>query len=273
MKRQIRGAAFAAAPFLIASAAGAQSSSDYTSPRNAVVDAAGARKVEVEAAAGSLRVEGKAGLRQVQVTGTARSSSQQFLNRIRLIAERRGDVVFIKADIPEHDSYFRANNWAALDLVIEVPQGINADVSDGSGEARISNVGSLEAADGSGDFTVDGATGSVRVTDGSGSLKIQNVGGDVKVSDGSGEIDVRNVTGSFTVESDGSGSIHASDIRGSVIVESDGSGEIEVSKVGRDFRVDSKGSGSIDYATVSGQVVIPDRHRGRARDRDKRDER
>ena len=63
---------------------------------------AGARTVEVDAAAGSLRVEGKPGLRQVQVTGTARASSQQFLNQIKLIAERRGDVVFIKADIPDH---------------------------------------------------------------------------------------------------------------------------------------------------------------------------
>ncbi|MDQ6871303.1 MAG: hypothetical protein M3037_04750 [Gemmatimonadota bacterium] len=71
MKRQIQGAAFAAAPFLIAPAAHAQWSDAYTAPRNAVVDASGARLVEVEGAAGSLRVEGKPGLRQVQVTGTA----------------------------------------------------------------------------------------------------------------------------------------------------------------------------------------------------------
>src|SRR5215210_733791 len=121
MKRQIRGAAIAAAPFLIGSAAHAQ---DYSAPRNAVVDASGARTVEVEAAAGNLRVEGKPGLRQVQVTGTARASSQQFLNQIRLIAERRGDVVFIKADIPDGDNerFYHGNNWAALDLVIHVPQ-------------------------------------------------------------------------------------------------------------------------------------------------------
>ena len=87
MNRQFRGAAFAAAPFLIGSTAHAQNSGDYTAPRNAVVDAAGARSVEVEAGAGSLRVEGKAGLRQVQVTGTARSSSQQFLSRDQ--ADRR----------------------------------------------------------------------------------------------------------------------------------------------------------------------------------------
>lgn len=267
MNRQFRGAAFAAAPFLIASTAHAQNSGDYTSPRNAVVDAAGARTVEVEAAAGSLRVEGKAGLRQVQVTGTARSSSQQFLSRIRLIAERRGDVVFIKADIPDEDSdYSWHNNSAALDLVIEVPQGINAEVSDGSGDARVLNVGSLEASDGSGDLTIDGAAGSVRVTDGSGNLRIENVGGDVRVSDGSGEIDVRNVAGSFTVETDGSGSIIATDVRGSVVVENDGSGEIEVNKIGKDFRVENKGSGSIDYSSVTGLVDVPDRRRGR-RDR------
>jgi hypothetical protein len=272
MKRQIRGAAFAAAPFLIGSAAQAQGSGDYTAPRNAVVDASGARSVEVEAAAGTLRVEGKAGLRQVQVTGTARASSQQFLNQIKLIAERRGDVVFIKADIPDHDSGFgfRENYAAGLDLVILVPKGINADVSDGSGDTKILNVGSLEASDGSGDFSVDGATGSVRITDGSGNLTIENVGGDVTVNDGSGDIHVRNVTGSFTVESDGSGGIYATDVRGSVVVQNDGSGEIEVNKVGRDFRVQSKGSGSIDYSAVSGQVNLPERHRGRGRGNEER---
>lgn len=266
MKRQIRGAAIAAAPFLLGSAARAQGG--YTAPRHAVVDAAGARTVEVEAGAGSLRVEGKQGLRQVQVNGTARSSSQQFLNQIRLIAERRGDVVFIKADIPEEN--FRSDDddySAALDLVVEVPQGMNADISDGSGDATVIGVGALEATDGSGDFSVDGATGAVRVNDGSGNLKIENVGGDVRVTDGSGDINVRNVSGSFIVENDGSGGIYATDVRGSVTVENDGSGSIEVSKVGRDFRVESKGSGDIEYASVSGVVDIPESRRGRRRGR------
>lgn len=268
MKRQIRGAAFAAAPFLISSAAHAQYSSNaYTAPRNAVVDAAGAKRVEVEAGAGSLRVEGKAGLRQVQVTGTARSSSQQSLNQIKLIAERRGDVVFIKADMPEDNwrSGNGSNYSAALDLVIQVPQGLNAEISDGSGDAQVSNVGSLEATDGSGDFTVIGAAGTVHITDGSGNLKIENVGGDLSVNDGSGDIEVRNVSGSFTVEADGSGGIYATDVRGSVIIENDGSGGIDVKKVGKDFRVDQKGSGDIDYVDVSGKVDIRDRHRNRHR--------
>jgi hypothetical protein len=73
------------------------------------------------------------------------------------------------------------------------------------------------------------------------------------------------VTGSFTVESDGSGGIYATDVRGSVVVQNDGSGSIEVNKVGKDFRVESKGSGSIDYASVTGQIDIPERRRDRHR--------
>jgi hypothetical protein len=271
MKRKIRGAAFAAAPLLIVPAAQAQWSTPYTAPRNATVDAAGAKSVEVEAAAGELRVEGKEGLRQVQVTGTARSNSQQVLSQIKLIAERRGDVIFIKADMPDEDWRNNLDNYTAiLDLVIQVPRGIDAAVSDGSGDARITDVGSLEATDGSGNLSVVGAAGTVRITDGSGDLKIENIGGDLRVRDGSGDINARNVTGSFTVESDGSGGIYASDVRGSVIVQSDGSGDVEANKVGKDFRVESKGSGGINYSEVSGQVDIPDREHGRRRGRSER---
>jgi len=260
MKRKFRGAAFAAAPFLFGSTAYAQYGA-YTAPRNATVDASGAKAVEVQAAAGSLRVEGRAGLQQVQVTGTARASSQRLLNDIKLIAERRGDVVFIKADILDDDWQ---DSEAALDLVIAVPQGMNAEISDGSGDARVTDVGDLEANDGSGEFTVIGAR-SVRITDGSGELTIENIGGDVRVRDGSGEVNVRNVSGSFIVESDGSGGLSARDVRGSVIVESDGSGGIDVNGVGKDFRVENKGSGSIDYAQVSGTVDVPDRRDRRHR--------
>jgi len=266
MNRNVRGAAFAAAPFLLGSAAHAQWSSGYTAPRNAVVDASGARIVQVEASAGSLRVEGRAGVRQVQITGTARSSSQELLSRIKVIAERRGDVVFIKSDIPDDEwRSNRDNHSAALDLVIVVPQGMNADLADGSGDLEIVNVGSIELSDGSGEITIESAGGSVSVTDGSGQVTIDNVRGDVRVSDGSGDINVKNVSGSFTVRSDGSGGISASDIRGSVIVENDGSGDIDASKIGRDFTVESKGGGSIHYREVSGQVDIPERHRHRDR--------
>ena len=269
MKRKIRGAAIAA-PLLFGTAvAKAQSGNDFSAPRNATVDASGARIVRVEAGAGILRVEGKAGITRVQVRGTAWASSKGLLDKVKLIAERRGDEVFIKTDMPDGDySWFRSGDWSAsLDLTIEVPQGLDADIGDGSGAAVVMNVGNLEASDGSGDFEVDGAK-SVHITDGSGNLVIKNVTGSVNVRDGSGDIVARNVSGSFTVENDGSGGIFATDIKGDVVVEHDGSGEINASRVGRDLVVQSKGSGEVTYDGVTGRVDIPDTRRRSRRDRD-----
>lgn len=261
MKRKITKAAIAA-PFLFGPAlTKAQSGNNYSAPRNAVVDASGARAVRVEAGAGFLRVEGKAGITRVQVKGTAWAPTANILKDIKLIAERRGDEIFIKTDFPDGSRWSNnGNGSAALDLTIEVPQGLDAHVSDGSGEADIRNVGALEMTDGSGELQIDGAT-SVRVTDGSGSLVIKNVKGDVHVRDGSGDIEARNVAGSFTVESDGSGGIFATDIQGSVVVERDGSGEINATRVGRDLVVQSKGSGEVTYDSVKGRIDVPDRRR------------
>src|SRR5438046_9492342 len=117
MKRRMRNAAIAA-PFIFGPAAlKAQSHSDFSAPRNAVVDASGARTVRVEAGAGILRVEGKPGITQVQVKGTAWASSERILRSIKLVAERRGDEIYIKSDMPDGDfNWF--NGSAALDLII-----------------------------------------------------------------------------------------------------------------------------------------------------------
>src|SRR5829696_1912208 len=92
---------------------------DYTAPRNADVNAAGARSIRIEAAAGILKVEGRAGITQVRIRGTAVSNRRNLLGDIKLIAERRGDEVFIEADIPDNDGYWnrrRDNDQKGLDL-------------------------------------------------------------------------------------------------------------------------------------------------------------
>ena len=241
---------------------------DYTAPRDADVDARGARSIEVRAGAGSLRIEGKAGITQVQVRGTARASSRNRLADIKLIAERRGDVVYIKSDMPddENHSFFNLgrDDWnMQLDLVIEVPQSIALDVEDGSGEAKFENVGPMNLTDGSGDLTIVGVKGDLEVEDGSGNMTIENVEGRVRVSDGSGEIRAKNVVGDFIVDEDGSGNIDVAGVGGSMRVEEDGSGGIDVDRIAGDFTVDHKGGGSIRSSGVRGKIDIPDRHRRR----------
>jgi hypothetical protein len=222
-------------------------------PREATVDAAGARQVRVIARAGELKIHGREGAGGVAVKGTACSSSPDRLAEIKLIAERRGDTVYVEAAIPEDEWFGGAR---ALDLDIEVPASIALDVDDGSGSAEVRGVGSLKIEDGSGELAIDGVKGSVSVVDGSGSLEIANVGGEVRVNDGSGEIVVHDV-GSVLIDEDGSGGIRLTGVRGNATVRDDGSGSISVRDVAGDFTVNDDGSGSIDHHDVHGRVRIP----------------
>jgi len=214
----------------------------YSEDRQASVPVAGARRIDVSAAAGSLRIEGREGQRSVEIRAVARAGRRERLADIRLIAERDGDRIRIETDRSDR-SWSRDDDWVAMDLVITVP----ADLP-------------LEVRDGSGDVVIRG-TGAVAIRDGSGDLRIENVHGDVRIEDGSGGIEVRDVRGAVTVASDGSGEIELSDVTGDARVERDGSGSISVRHVGGGFYVGRKGSGSITHVDVQGSVDVPSRNR------------
>jgi len=211
---------------------------DYDAPRNATVNAAGATSVRIDARAGLLRVTGRTDLTEVRVRGTARASSRDLLDDIKVEAVRNGNQIEVRALVPEsRDSGW--NDHAVLDLVIEVPATLALDVDDTSG-----------------DLTVESINAKVRIEDSSGNIRVRDVG-DVWISDSSGGIDVRGVKGSVDIDDDSSGEIEVYDVTGSVRVGHDGSGSIDVSRVGGDFIVGRDGSGSIDYGDVKGKIDIP----------------
>jgi hypothetical protein len=265
MPSHLRDATLAIISVLVpASAVEGQWRDQVTAPRAARASAAGARMARIEARAGSLRVEGRVGLAEIQARGTARASSRGLLERIRLTAERRGDVVYVVVELPElRGDWSDDDDHASLDLIIEVPKALALDVEDRSGDLDIRGVGALDLVDHSGDATIEDVGGRLRVRDGSGDLRIRDVRGDVTLEDGSGGVYLRTIRGSVTVDRDGSGTFDAEDVTGTVRIASKGSGSVDVTRIGGDFVVDRKGTGSIRHREVRGRVDVPDRDRGR----------
>jgi hypothetical protein len=225
----------------------AQRDADYTAPRQASASAVGARRIFVAAGAGSLRIEGKRGLTEVRARGTAYASSRGVLDEIRLVAQRRGDVVELRTEIPEQQHDRSWDMWqAGIDLVVEVPDSLALDVEDGSGSLEIRNVGALEVRDGSGEMTIEHVRGALTIRDGSGTVRVDDVRGAVEVP------------------SDGSGSLEISHVAGSVHIGSKGSGPFDVDDVAGSFTVDNKGSGGVTYRNVKGAVQVPERRSGRS---------
>jgi hypothetical protein len=216
----------------------AASAQEYDAERNSTVNAGGATSIRIDARAGQLRVTGRTDLTEVRVRGTARASTRDLVDAIKLEAVRNGTQVEVRAVLPESRDW-RWDEQALLDLVIEVPAAMAVEIDDTSG-----------------DLTVESVSGKIRVEDNSGNIRVRDVG-DVWISDSSGDIEVRGVKGSVDIEDDSSGEIEVYDVIGSVRVGRDSSGSIDVSRVGGDFTVERDGSGSIDHADVKGKVDIP----------------
>lgn len=252
-------------------------SAQESAPRNAVVPLEGATLVHVRARAGSLKIQGAPEAAEVSVRGTARASHSDLLSRIQLVAERRGDSVYVEAVMPEQRGFISfGGRWSALDLEITVPTGTAVNARDGSGSVEIRGTGALRVVDGSGSLIIedvmgpvdvnDGSgelvirnvTGPLNVRDGSGSIRIEDVGHEVVLRDGSGEITIRRV-GNVRIESDGSGDISITDASGSVHIESPGSGRVSVANIGGDFTVASGRARRVSHANVRGQVNLPSR--------------
>lgn len=248
----------------------------FEAEHSAVVDAVGARLLDVVARAGELRIEGRSDLTEVRVTARACASHERLLDEIRLAAERRGDSVHVEALMPEGGGGLFRQQVARLDIEIEAPAGITADVDDTSGSLELRALGELRLNDSSGGVVVVGIAGPARIIDSSGALHIEDVAGalsiddssgaihvarvdgDVDIEDSSGEIVVREVTGAVEL-ADSSGGIEVTQIGGSVTVRADSSGSIHIRDVGGDFVLMHDSSGGVVVQDVRGTVSLPDR--------------
>ncbi|WP_394185880.1 DUF4097 family beta strand repeat-containing protein [Pseudoalteromonas tetraodonis] len=138
---------------------------------------------------------------------------------------------------------FYSGQSPSINLVVTVPNTLNLDINDGSGDIVINEMQSnIDVKDGSGSIYVKNVVGDLVLNDGSGSIDIDNVSGNVAIEDGSGEMQVTNVTGVLNVE-DGSGGITIKHINGAVTVD-DNSGDMLIEHIGSSVTIDD-GSGDI----------------------------
>ena len=233
----------------------------HSAERSANIDASGVRLLELASGSGAVKIEGKAGLTRVIIRGKACASDADRLEDVTLETDREGSTIVVRANIQDKkwsEQNWSGNAYARLDVVVEVPEALAAEIEDGSGELDLSNLGDVRIRDGSGGI-VGNDMASVHIEDGSGEIELSDIRGEVDIEDGSGEIDLTRVDGGIVIE-DGSGEITVRECKSSVRI-SDQSGSISVRDVAGYFVVDDDGAGSIDYDNVRGRVDVPRKRR------------
>ncbi|MEQ9399200.1 MAG: hypothetical protein RJQ04_08500 [Longimicrobiales bacterium] len=241
---------------------GASDDCSFAVDRTASVPVGGASGLSVSSGSGDLRVEGRAGLDEVRVVGRACASEEDWIDDLRVTLERRGDELVLTTHYPDRDGRRSRSGRtvARIDLIVEVPLGMAADIEDSSGGMIVRGTGATRIDDSSGEIVVDGIRGSLTIDDSSGGIDVRDVGGAVRIDDGSGEIEVSAVRGPVTI-ADGSGSIDVVEVDQDVVVERDGSGSISVRDIQGGFSVLRDGSGSIRHSGVAGAVDVPEKKR------------
>lgn len=233
----------------------------YEAERRVALPASAGDWLRLSAGSGELTVQGREGLTRVQAVARACASDEEALRELTLTLERNGGDVVLSAHYPDRRGW--DNDYARLDMAVEVPLHMAVDIDDSSGSMEVGGTGETRIDDSSGSILVSRVQGPLWIDDSSGEIDVRGVSGDVEIEDGSGEVDVTDVGGTVHVR-DGSGSISVFEVERDVIIDSDGSGSISVRDVRGDFRVGRDGSGGIRYSGIAGQVDIP---------RDKRDKR
>lgn len=247
---------------VVAGAASMASRADdckFTAERDAKIDAAGAKSVEITARAGSLEIEGSKDAARVEAHGRACASDQKSLDEIRIDTRREGEVLYVDVRMPEMKGKWLDDDddrYARLDVRITLPQKLAVTALDSSGEARVRNVASLNMTDSSGELRISDVAGDVTVRDSSGELSIRNVEGSVKLNDSSGDVDIAEVGRDVNVEVDSSGGLEIRQVKGNVRIEQDSSGDIRIDNVTGDVRIDSDSSGGVDVARVGGAFSL-----------------
>lgn len=231
----------------------------FTKNIDLTLDLSSSDTLAINAAAGDLNVTGVSGSDQAIINGKACASKEEWLEQSG-VSTSTGANAEINVNLPDIDGGWSmtGNNYAWIDLNIMVPENMQLEVRDSSGDMLLKNIAAVEIQDSSGDIEIEKARDTVSIRDSSGDIDIDEAGGDITIeSDSSGDINANDINGSVLVMSDSSGDIDVSNVSENVVVERDSSGDISAIDVDGDFRVLKDGSGGIRSNNVKGEIQIP----------------
>lgn len=233
---------------------------DYSKNIDQTLDLSNSEVLAVMAAAGDLRVRGVAGSSQAVIKGKVCASKEEWLDESH-VNTTGGKRAEIRVELPDYESKWSlmGNSYIYLDLELEVPDNVDLDIRDSSGDIDITGVGVLALRDSSGDIDIEDSIGPLTIEDSSGDIELNDIKRQVTIeSDSSGDIRGTDIEGTVLVVRDSSGDITFRDVGENFIVERDSSGDISATRIGGDFRVEQDGSGEISARNVEGTVDIPD---------------
>jgi len=223
------------------------------------LDLSGTDLLQIVAGAGDLEITGQPGMESAIIKATVCASEAEYSEQSGLDITS-GATARIATIMPEVEwrSGWGSSRYLYMDLEISVPDSMQLDIRDSSGDLSLRRVGSVVVQDSSGDIEVNTAV-SVEMKDSSGDIELEEISGDVVIiADSSGDIRGENIGGSVLVARDSSGDIRFRDVGADFLVERDSSGDIEAKTVAGDFSVLKDGSGTIRYSDVLGEVRIPE---------------
>jgi DUF4097 and DUF4098 domain-containing protein YvlB len=251
----------------------------FSAPRNADIDSAGLKALQLNLGSSDLDIQSVPGLTKVEVRATACASEASWLADMQVSTARSGEHASVDAKNNHNGmtfSLFGASSYAYLKLQVRVPAALAISIDSGSGDVHASSLASLDFKSGSGDLVVGDIAGPLALQLGSGDVQGHQVGsvelrrtgsGDVRVDGiqgnvsadhaGSGDLDFSHVSGSVKVGDTGSGDVTVSHVAQNVEVGSTGSGDVDAEDVGGNFTVHATGSGDVTHNGVKGKVDVP----------------
>ncbi|ADT69995.1 hypothetical protein [Pseudoalteromonas sp. SM9913] len=226
--------------------------------------------ITILSGAGSLDIQGSNTATNISVDAIIYTADID--DEYELTLEKSGTQAKLVAQNKSNNGIsFYSGQSPSINLVVTVPNTLNLDINDGSGDIIINAMQSnIDVKDGSGNIDINSAK-NLNIDDGSGSIYVKNVVGDLALNDGSGSIDIDNVSGNVAIE-DGSGGITIKHINGAVTVDDnsgdmliehigssvtieDGSGDIRVNYA-KALTITEAGSGDVSIDNISGTVKL-----------------